>query len=112
MQEFYTTYDNYFPIRHKKISEKRAKNGWLTKALLTSIREKHRLLKSAGMGLSTRQTYLAYSTLLKKLIRKSKALCFEDKFKQSQAEPRSTWGTINGILNRNKSKSSCIDKLR
>src|SRR5215469_4080546 len=28
MQEFYASYDNYFPIRHKKISEKKSKK-WL-----------------------------------------------------------------------------------
>ena len=76
------------------------------------IREKYRVLKSVSKGFTTVQTYITYFTLLKKLIRKSKARFFEDKFKQSQADPRSTRGTINNILNRNARKQTQIENLQ
>lgn len=43
----YDAYNENFPIRSKVITEKRIMNKWLTKALLNSIRQKHKLYKSA-----------------------------------------------------------------
>ena len=109
---FYSIYDEHFPIKHKTATEKRIMNKWLTKALLNSIRQKHKLYKSVKRGIIPLQAFVTYSSLLKKLIRKSKANYFENQFKQTQNDAQSTWGLINNILNRHKNKEVSIPELK
>src|SRR5678816_3872187 len=108
----YDTYDKNFPIKQKTISEKRTMNKWLTKALLTSIKQKHTLHKSAKMGTIPMHLYTEYASTLKKLIRKSKASFFADKFNQTQSNPLSQWGIINDILNRHSTQKTKIGELK
>ena len=107
---FYTLFDAHFPIKYKTISEKRIKNKWLSKALLTSIRQKHKLLKHVRKGDIPLQTYTRYSALLTKVIRNAKSTYYKSKLTQGQ-DVRLTWNVINDILHRKKIKKNLIDKL-
>ena len=111
-QNFYNIYNKHFPIKHKTATEKRIMNKWLTKALLNSIKQKHKLYKSVKRGIIPMQTFIAYSSLLKKLIRKSKANYLENKFQQTQNDAKSTWGLINNILNRHKNNEVIIPEIK
>ena len=108
--ELFKIYDLNFPIKHKKITEKRLQNKWLTRGLLTSIKEKHRLYKSVQRGLIPKRLYDAYDSLLKKLIKKAKSNFFKNKF-DSCNNPQSTWNAINEVLNRKKRNNSLINEL-
>jgi len=57
-------------------------------------------------------SYNNYYSLFKKIIRKENIIFFEDKFRQSQNDPKSTWRTINGILNRNKNNKTHISDFQ
>src|SRR5215469_3496435 len=107
----YDSYNSHFPIKYKTVTEKRIKNKWLTKSLMISIKEKHRLLKGVKEGTIHMEAYKTYSSLLKKIIRKSKAIFFKNKFKQSQSDMRSTWATINEILSRGNENQTPIEEL-
>ncbi|KAL7630974.1 UNVERIFIED_CONTAM: hypothetical protein RMT77_018738 [Armadillidium vulgare] len=111
-QNFYSIYDKHFPIKYKTATEKIIMNKWLTKALLNSIKQKQKLYKSAKRGIIPMQTFIAYSSLLKKLIRKSKANYFENKFQQTQNDAKSTWGLINNILNCHKNNEVIIPEIK
>ena len=62
------------------------------KSLTNFDKRKTQIAKNLSKGFTTVHTYYTtYSALLKKLIRKSKARFFEDKFRQSQQTQDQPW---------------------
>ena len=61
--------DKYFPIKSKKISQKRLKTPWLTTKLLKCIRKKHRWYKMMKRGQITVNCYKEFEKKLRKVLR-------------------------------------------
>ena len=106
LDKLYSLYNNYFPKCSKRISYKRIRNPWVTKALLKSIDEGHRLYKLMKNNLVSSDFYKSYKNKLTGLIRKSKKMFFGEKFGNCCGNIKSTWKKINNLIGRNKKSDS------
>ena len=97
-----------FPIKTKNISKKRINSPWLSKALLNSIRLKHLNYKFVKRGILDISSYKLNYKILKKAIRASKKLHFKRIFEKYKTDSRKTWGTINKVINPNKTTNRDI----
>ena len=97
-----------FPIKTKNISKKRINSPWLSKALLNSIRLKHLNYKFVKRGILDISSYKLNCKILKKAIRASKKLHFKRIFEKYKTDSRKTWGTINKVINPNKTTNRDI----
>ena len=65
-------YNKCFPIKVKHIGRKRLFNPWLSKAILNSIRLKHKKYKLKLSNELSDSSYKAYCKMLSKIIKVSK----------------------------------------
>ena len=103
-------FNSCFPLKTKMVTIKRLNSPWLSKALITSIKNKHVLYKRLKEDLCTRNTYNTYRNILTSLIHSAKKLYFDNKFEQCKNDTKKTWNLINSVLKPGRKKSS-IRKL-
>lgn len=90
-----TVFDNCFPLKSKEISEKRAKNPWITSGVLRSIRTKNKLFKDFKLGFITRNEYNIYRNHLNATIRTAKRDYYLNYFEKYKDNVRKIWKKIN-----------------
>lgn len=98
--------DKHAPIR--RMSNKRrkqTKKPWVTKAILTSIVNRHKLFSSHFLSKDPRKAkfYKAYSNKLNKIKEASKKKYFQDKFELNSQNLKMTWKLIGLLFNRKQS---------
>ncbi len=77
-------------------------NPWLTKGILTSIKQKNKLYKQYIKNQSTinKNKYNAYRNKLTHIIRKSKCAYFTEQLRTAQGDTKKTWSVLNNVLGR------------
>ena len=88
----------YFPIRKKSLSEKRSNAPWMTTKLVKCIRKKHKWFKLLRSGLITRNSYMRYCSLLRKLLTTAERVYYREKFRGVNGNSRGRWKIINSLL--------------
>ena len=107
-KEFFEIYDYYFPLKkYKSKNIKRDNNLWISRGLMKSSKTKEKLCKKfiKNPTKNNEQNYKKYRNKLNHLIRIAKKNYYCEKFSQAQNDIKSTWNTINQLLDKQKSKS-------
>ena len=108
-KEFFEIYDKFFPLKtYKTKNIKRDNNLWITRGLIKSSKTKEKLYKKfiKKPTRNNEQNYKKYRNKLNHLTRIAKKNYYCKKFCQAQNDIKSTWKTINQLLDKQKSKSS------
>lgn len=106
---FYSLYkhalDKTIPLKTRKFNRlKHKKQGWMTRGILTSIKNKTKLYKIKKEAtqdqaiLTATRNYNLYRNTLNKIIRNAKRLHFQNLFEKSKNNMKTTWQNINKIL--------------
>ena len=99
-----TLYNQNFPIKHKKIGKKRLSNPWLSRGIITSIKNKFNLFKKYKAGQILPGTYARYLNILTTVIRQSKINHYNSLFTKSKNDMAKTWKTINSLIKKTQKK--------
>ena len=91
--------NKYFPLKKKKISEKRMMSPWLTRDVMRCIRKKHEWYKLTKRNIITLRCYKSYCDSLKYMLNLAEKEYFVNKFKSLGNNSRKNWQTLNAILN-------------
>jgi len=111
-----TAKEKHLPVKIVKFNRhKHKKEKWVTQGILNSIKFRDKLylqLRKTDQESPLHETLkinLAnYNKILKKNIRQAKALYFNEQFQKFKKDMKSTWKTINDILNRSSSNIQCF----
>ncbi len=103
---FSTLFELHFPIIKTKFNKNlHPKNDFMTPGLLISRSNKNRLYKLAiNDSNQFLNKYRAYRNLFNTVLRASKKLHYETKFKQYAKNPKKTWELLNELTSGNKKK--------
>lgn len=93
-------------MKIKYITEKRLSKPWLTKSILTKVREKSNKYKQYKLGLIDSVANNSYRNYVNGLIRMSKQNYFKRSFDNCRNDIKRTWSLIKKLLNQNTSKRS------
>ena len=107
------TYNETFPFKKVKITKYSTKHSpWITQGLLNSIRKRDILYRRLIKTKSTSPSYekkendlKAHSTILKKLLRKTKRDYYTNEFTKFASDCKNTWKLINEIAGRKSKKA-------
>ena len=107
------TYNETFPFKKVKITKYSTKHSpWITQGLLNSIRKRDILYRRLIKTKSTSPSYekkendlKAHSTILKKLLRKTKRDYYTNEFTKFATDCKNTWKLINEIAGRKSKKA-------
>ena len=93
--------------KYKSKNTKRDNKLWISRGLIKSSKTKEKLYKKfiKNPTKSNEQIYKKYCNKLNHLIRIAKKNCYCKKFSLAQNDIKSTWNTINQLLDKQKSKS-------
>ena len=106
LEKFYQIFNRNFPIKTKTIGLKRLKKPWLSKAIMKSIKEKHRLYKLFKQNLCDSDYFSNYRNLLTTLIRQSKKNHYSRKFSKAFDDIKETWKLINNTIGSKRMKKT------
>jgi len=98
MKILYNLYDNCCPERKKCVSPKRMSKPWLTNELILDINRKHSLFRYYKRGIIDFDVYRVYKNNLKRKLRRSKAVFYQNKF--DTGDSKIVWKTFNSIVSR------------
>ena len=99
---FDSVLNNHAPFRPQTRKEsKRSKKPWITKAILISIKKKHKLFKQVHNKKSSVDwsIFTKYRNKLSHIIEHSKRNYFKSQVINSKSNPKKLWKTINDIIN-------------
>ena len=93
--------------KYKSKNTKRDNKLWISRGLIKSSKTKEKLYKKfiKNPTKSNEQIYKKYCNKLNHLLRIAKKNCYCKKFSLAQNDIKSTWNTINQLLDKQKSKS-------
>ena len=99
LDKLMASYNKCFPIKVKHIGKKRLFNPWLSKAILNSIRLKHKKYKLKLSNELSDSSYKAYCKMLSKIIKVSKKTYYNRVFDNNRNNINATWKIINKLIN-------------
>ena len=113
-QEISNAFETNIPLRTVRFNRYKHKiSSWITTGLLNSLRLRDRLYKKLHKTKAETEKYFrlkselsTYNSYLRKCINNAKKSYYHSKLLKYKNDIRKTWETINGILNRKKSKKS------
>ena len=97
--------DKYFPIKNKKISNKRLRAPWITPDIIKCIKKRHDWYKLVRRNVITRSSYNYYCRRLNCLLTLAVNDYYRKKLLGLKSNPKSNWKTINKLMNNNKQDS-------
>ena len=93
------SFQQCFPLKKVKASNKYNRSPNITTGLKTSIREKHRTEKlAAKWPLMYKFRYKTYRNKLVSILRYAKNRYFQNELKSSQGDAKATWNIINHLM--------------
>ena len=98
---FNTLYENYFPVKSKKLTRKGMLKPWITLRIITRIKIRDNLAKLANRNQINKQIFNDFRNLLTTEIREVKSEYYSNKFKENEKNIRETWRTINDVIKTN-----------
>ena len=102
--------NNLFPkTRQSRNQYKSAKKPWITKGILTSIKQQNRLYKKFKKSLDAKdfKRYKSFRNKLTHVKESSKAIYFQKLVKNSR-DSSTTWKVVNKIIRKNSPKSNSL----
>jgi endonuclease/exonuclease/phosphatase (EEP) superfamily protein YafD len=104
--------NKFFPIKKVRVNKHKHKIcPWITTGIIRSIKYRDKLYKKFKSCNSNHPEFNAlkinlktYNTILKKLIRNAKSQYYHEMFLKNQNNTKTTWNTVNAILNKNQGK--------
>ena len=102
--------NNLFPkTRQSRNQYKSAKKPWITKGILTSIKQQNRLYKKFKKSLDVKdfKRYKSFRNKLTHVKESSKAIYFQKLVKNSR-DSSTTWKVVNKIIRKNSPKSNSL----
>ena len=103
--------EKHFPVKYVRFNKKKHKlSPWITEGLLKSVSYRDKLyFKLKRTPCNEQYNALkvnldTYNKTLRKSIREAKKLYYQNCFVKFRNDMQKTWSTINGIINRTKSK--------
>ena len=105
------TIGNIAPETEIKLSKgKTARDPWITKGILNSIRKQKKLYLEQlhHTTATTTNKYKAYRNQLQKILRKAKTSYFREKCKEYKQDSRKLWKLIQTILNKTSNQGDSI----
>jgi len=109
--KLYESYNRCCPVRSKQITVSHKFKPWITNSLIDCINYKYVLFRKFKRSQIPFQRYNSYKNLLTRIIRRSKVRYFYTKFNACKNNPRTTWRTINTLMNRKVSRSE-VNEIR
>ena len=107
--------DEYAPVRVVRIPSKHIKRDpWMTKGLLKSVKNKHKLFakcKGKAKDHPSYKRYHVYKSVFDKIKRKAKLLYVNNTILLHRNNMRKTWEFVNSQIGRTRNKKSCVDLL-
>ena len=99
-------YDNCFPYKKIKRSDRRLSKPWISLGLLKSIKKKNKLYKQYLSNTSNHSEvyYKRYKNKLIHSLRVAKRLYYDKKLEESKSNVKATWRLLNEVINRTKVK--------
>ena len=99
-------YDKNIPLVQIKPSRNTARNPWITRGILNSIKTRNILYKSyiCKPSVQNHNCYKQYRNKLTKTIRTSKTMYFSQELQKAEGNTNSTWKVINKLINKAKSQ--------
>ena len=98
----FTLMNKYFPKKTKTVSSKVLKSPWVTQSILRCIRKKHRWYGLMKQGIITNNSYKAYTSRLRALIRTAEQEYHENRFNSLGKDCKRNWKILNKLLGRAK----------
>ena len=106
------TIDKIAPETEIKLSKgKTARDPWITKGILNSIRKQKKLYLEQLHNNTPTAKYKAYRNQLQKIIRKAKMSYFREKCKEYKQNSHKLWKLIQEILNKTLNKGESIKAI-
>ena len=106
---FIDQYNKYFPIKSKKVTNKRLRKPWISDTFIEQINYKHELAKLVDKGRIDKKTYTDFRNRLTKDLREAKLKYYDTEFTKNSGNIKGTWKIINkNIKNQFKSKKLII----
>jgi len=99
-RNLFEIYDQCCPIRSKNVSVKNSLKPWITSSLKHCINYKYVLFRKFKRGQISFQRYNLYKNILGRVIRRSKARYYCNKFSSCRSDPKTTWRTVNALVAR------------
>ena len=109
---FYKHYDESFPIKAKKLGKQRLFNPWLSRGLLKSINQKHKLYRNYKRGIIPFQLYNNYDKKLKTVLKLAKRKYYIKKFDDFKNDTKNTWKLINKLVNKDCKNKNNLNELK
>ena len=100
MCKIYELYCSNFPIKTKYISKRKAMNPWCTPDLINLIDQKSTYFELYRLGMITKQENNRFKNKVRSKIEKAKIDYYNDLFENNMGNIRSTWETLNKLMNR------------
>ena len=105
--------DYCIPIKEHCINGKKLrKEPWLTASLKISIDKNKKLYHMMIKGTCSREEYKTYNSTLRRIIRRTKCLYYQDMCHTYRAHSKKLWGLINEIAGKINDKSSIIEYIK
>ncbi|XP_065662556.1 uncharacterized protein LOC136085195 [Hydra vulgaris] len=112
LDKFQEIFNEACPNEVLKIKTKTLANPWMDKTLIKCSRTKQKLYNKFLKNKSTtnEKNYKAYNYFYIDLLKKTKKNYYSKQFTNCKLDTKKTWAVINGILGKNKNKTSSLPK--
>ena len=101
LSSLYAIYDECCPVKQKTVSQKRARNPWLTGELLRCIARKHELYRLYRTDERYHELFKRYRNILTATIRDAKSNYYKREFSSNSNDIKKTWNSINKLMHPN-----------
>ena len=105
---FNKLYDQYFPIKSKKLTRKGILKPWINITLISRMKIRDNLSKLAKRSIIDKNIYTEFRNLLTTQIRNTKAEYYSNKFRENEGNIKETWRTINSTIKPNSKQNNKI----
>ena len=96
-EKFEALYNTHFPIKSKRITEKKINNPWVTTGILTSIKTKNRLFKEMKLGLISSEQFNLFRNRFITIIRIAKRRYYQHLFSSFKNNTKKLWQAVNKL---------------
>ena len=112
-EALHEVYNSCCPLKSKTVSPKAIRKPWINKNILKNIKKRQNYFTLFKENKMSKENYARFRNFVNGLIRKSKKEYYDKLFEKYKNDIKSTWRTINSILNPDKmyNKSQLIKKL-
>jgi len=104
--KLYQLYNKCCPIHSKRISYNRFSKPWITNQHMAAITRKHHLFRQYKQGIATFDEYNSHKNQVTRTLRKAKIGYFEEKFRSSFGNAKSTWSLIDSLTGKRRKRES------